>query len=159
MPANTFDPGEITFSGRSDDPGADNSIAAQQARVALQQTAFEQFIERNACLERQRGRLMERNSCREPWFNTTVAALRQSLPVGDGAFEAQVDIYNVLNLLNRRWGRRRIAQPELLEHVAHTGNTAGTGQPIFRFNTAREDWTPVHAETAFQLQIGLRYRF
>lgn len=146
VPRSAFDASEIRFDA-SDNP------------VSFQQTAFEAFIERTSCLRRQRGRILERNSCREPWSNTTIASVRQSIPVGRHTLEIQLEVFNVLNLLSSRWGLRREAAPALLEHV---GQTAEPGQPshsIFRFDATAPLWTTLPAESAFQLQLALRYRF
>jgi hypothetical protein len=157
VPRTAFDPTEIMFSGEA--PGADNSPAAQAARVASQQATFESFIQATPCLRRQRGRLLERNSCREPWTHTTVASLRQSIPIGGQGVEAELDVFNVLNLLNGRWGRFRVAEPFLLEHVGHTPEAPETTQPIFRADATRLHWTTLKTESAFQLQLAMRYRF
>ncbi|HEU4464459.1 MAG TPA: TonB-dependent receptor [Gemmatimonadota bacterium] len=159
VPRDAFDPEEIVFSGRSDVPGADNSLDAQAVRVGVQQAAFERLIEQTPCLRRQRGRILERNSCREPWSHTTIASVRQAIPIGYGALEAELDVFNVLNLLHGDWGRYEVAAPRLLEHVAQTPAPAETAQSIFRFDTGAPQWTTLQEESAFQLQVALRYRF
>jgi hypothetical protein len=124
-----------------------------------QQDAFEHFVERTPCLERQRGRIMTRNSCREPWSNLTIASIRQVIPVRRHGVELQLDVFNVLNLLTADWGLRREATPPLLEHVGQTAAPAQTIRPIFRFDTTRPTWTLLPEESAFQLQLAARYRF
>jgi hypothetical protein len=146
VPRSAFDTSEIRFDG------SDGAVQSQQA-------AFEGLVERTSCLKRQRGRILERNSCREPWSNTTIASVRQSIPVGTRTLEAQLDVFNVLNLLSSRWGLRREAAPSLLEHVGQTAEPAQTSQSIFHFDATAPRWTTVAAESAFQLQLGLRYRF
>jgi hypothetical protein len=159
VPRDVFDPDEITFSGRSDAAGADNSPAAQAERVIAQQAAFEDFIEQTLCLSRHRGGFLERNDCREPWSHTTIASVRQAIPIGSRALEVELDVFNVLNLLNGDWGRYRVAAPRLLEHVGQTPGPPETAQPIFRFDTTRSDWTTLQTESAFQLQLAVRYRY
>ncbi|HET6362220.1 MAG TPA: carboxypeptidase regulatory-like domain-containing protein [Gemmatimonadota bacterium] len=159
VPREAFDPDEILFSGRSDDPGADNSPEAQAERLAIQQAAFEQRIERSDCLREQRGRIVERNSCREPWSHTTIASVRQSIPIVGGALEVELDAFNVLNLLNDDWGLYRVATPALLEQVAQTPGPPEESTPIFRYDATAEDWTTLTIESAFQLQLAVRYRF
>jgi hypothetical protein len=160
VPRDAFDPAQIVFSGVSAEPGADNSPAAQNARIQAQRTAFEQFIRRTPCLRERRGRIVQRNGCREPWTHTTVASLRQAIPVGPGGLEAQLDVYNLLNLLDRDWGHRRfVASPALLEHVGQTTGPTGQPEPVFRFVSASATWTSDPSESAFQLQFGVRYRF
>jgi hypothetical protein len=102
---------------------------------------------------------MARNSCREPWSNTTIASVRQSVPIGGRSVEGQLDVFNVLNLLSSRWGLRRQAAPLLLQHVGQTAEAVQTSQSIFRFDATASRWTTVAAESAFQLQLALRYRF
>jgi hypothetical protein len=159
VPRDASDMREIVFSGRSDASGADNSPAAQADRVLAQQAALERFIQRAACLRRQRGSIVERNSCREPWSHTTIAAVRQTLPIGGHELEAELGLFNVLNLLNSRWGRYRVAAPRLLEHVGQTPGSADVAQPVFRFDSARPEWTTLQTESGFQLQLGVRYHF
>jgi hypothetical protein len=159
VPRDAFDPEEIAFSGRSDSPGADNSPEAQAERVSRQQEAFDRFIDGTPCLRSQRGRILERNSCREPWSHTTILSVRQAVPVAGHAFEAQLDVFNVLNLLNGEWGEYRVASPTLLEHVGQGSGAADVSQSIFRFDTTRPEWTTLSTESLYQLQLALRYRF
>lgn len=159
VPRDAFDTNEIAFSGRSESPDADNSAEAQAERVRRQQTAFDRFIEDTPCLRRQRGRILERNSCREPWSHTTILSMRQAIPVRGHAFEAQLDVFNVLNLLNSEWGEYRVASPALLEHVGQGSGAADEAQSVFRFDTTRPEWTTLSTESLYQLQLALRYRF
>jgi hypothetical protein len=160
VPRNAFDRDEILMSGHSDRAGADNSPNAQAGRELQRRAAFETFIENTACLRRQRGRILERNGCREPWSHTTVASLRQAFPVGGHAVEAQLDVFNPLNLLNRRWGHRRtVHNPHLLEHVGQTPEPTGESRPVFKFDETAPRWRIQPAESSFQLQFALRYRF
>jgi hypothetical protein len=159
VPRSAFDTSEIRFSGLSESAGADNSPAAQADRVSRQQAAFEQFVEDTPCLRRQRGRILGRNSCREPWSHTIIASVRQAIPLAGRALEAQLDLFNVLNLLNGAWGRYRVAAPRLLEHVGRTTGSPDAAQPIFRFDAAAPQWTTLQTESAFQLQVALHYRF
>jgi len=159
VPRDAFDPDEIAFSGRSEIPDADNSAAAQAERVMRQQAAFERFIEGTPCLRGQRGRILERNSCREPWSHNTILSVRQAMPLGKHTFEAQLDVFNVLNLLNKEWGAYEVASPTLLEHVGQGSGAADEAQSIFRFDTTRPEWTTLSTESLYQLQLALRYRF
>ncbi|MGI8619636.1 MAG: TonB-dependent receptor domain-containing protein [Gemmatimonadaceae bacterium] len=158
VPKDARDGAEIRFSGLGQS-AADNSTAAQAAREVAARAAFEDFIERTPCLRTQRGRILDRNRCREPWSNTTIASLRQALPLRGRAVEVQLEIFNVLNLLRSSWGLRREAAPALLEHVGQVSSPPTGSQPVFRFDSARTGWTVVAAESVYQLQLALRYRF
>jgi hypothetical protein len=159
VPLSALDTLEIRFSGRSDSLGADNSTGAQAYREGLQQQAFERFVAGSACLRRYRGRIVERNGCREPWSHTTVASVKQVVPLGDRVLETELGVFNVLNLLNGNWGRYRVADPVRLEHVGQRAGPPETAQPTFRFDATRPEWTTLSTESAFQLQLAVRYRF
>jgi hypothetical protein len=151
VPRSASDSTEIRFAGT---PG----------EVAMQQAALDAFIGRTPCLDRQRGRLMARNTCRAPWSNTTNAALRHSLPVIRGhALSFELDVFNVLNLVNRDWGQVRLvpsgANVGLLEHVSQTPGSVTTSQSVFRFDPKLVGFSTANVESAFQLQIGVRYGF
>jgi hypothetical protein len=146
VPRSAFDTSEIRFD-------------ASDGTVPTQQAAFERFIERTACLEHQRGRILERNSCREPWSTTTIASVRQSIPVGRRTLDVELDVFNLLNLLRRSWGLRREVSPGLLEHVGQTAGPVQTSRSVFRFDTTAPRWTTAAVESAFQLQLALRYGF
>jgi hypothetical protein len=127
--------------------------------AAVQAEAFERFVERTPCLRRQRGRIVERNSCREPWTHATIASVRQGVPLGSRELEVELDFFNVLSLLDGAWGRYRVARPGVLEHVGQTVDATESTQPIFRFDPARAEWETLPSESAFQLQVAARYRF
>ncbi len=67
--------------------------------------------------------------------------------------------FNVLNLLDAVLGARREAAPALLEHRSQTPGAMSDARPVFRFDATRPSWTTLRTESAFQLQLGLRYRF
>jgi hypothetical protein len=155
VPRSAFDTAEVRFEpfDRSRSGGTETVTASRQA------LAFEDFIEGTGCLRRQRGRIAGRNSCREPWTHTTIASVRQGIPLGRQVLELEVDAFNLLNLLSDTWGRYRVARPRILEHVAQATDAAGGSQPVFRFDPDFETWETLPAESAFQLQVAARYRF
>jgi hypothetical protein len=160
VPRSAFDAGEIRFAQFTRQvPAPGGGTRTDTVTGAQQAEAFERFIEGTPCLRRRRGQILERNSCREPWSHITIVSLRQSIPVGSRALEAQLDLYNLLNLLRRDWGLYRVAAPALLEHVGQTGGPPEEAQPIFRFSPTAPQWTTLPAEASFQLQLALRYRF
>lgn len=147
VPTNASDTSEIRFFG---DP----------AQLAAQQAAFEQLIAETKCLRRQRGRIMARNSCRGPWVHVTNASIRQSLPAVRGhALAVQLDVFNVLNLLNKDWGPVRVPNVALLEQVAQTLGAPSVAQPVFRYDPAKPRFDSQSIESSYQLQLGVRYSF
>jgi hypothetical protein len=146
IPIDARDPDEIRFDGSAEE-------------VTAQQTALEKMISTTRCLRAQRGQIMKRNSCREPWSNTTIASVKQAIPMRTRRIEAQLDVYNVLNALNRSWGHRREADPSLLEHMGQTTEPLQGSRSIFRFDTHGSRWDTNPSESTFQLQLALRYTF
>jgi hypothetical protein len=142
VPRNATDASEIVFAG---------------ADSAAQGTAFERFIRDTPCLNHQRGRIVARNSCRGSWVNTSNLALRQSLPsIGGRPASLQLEVFNVLNLLDRSWGLVALPNPWILQYAGQT--TGATPQPKFTFNSARPR-TILTADSAYQLQLSLRFSF
>ena len=68
--------------------------------------ALDKFIRTDPCLQSQRGRLMERNSCRDPWVHETTAQLSKRFRLADRrTLEVTADLFNVLNFREQRLGR------------------------------------------------------
>jgi hypothetical protein len=168
VPSDVARESEIRFSGVSPVAGADNSPPAQAQRIADQQAAFERYITTTDCLNRQRGRIMTRNSCRSPWTNTVNVSVRQALPSILGqTVTVQLDVFNFLNLLNADWGQQPLppnggGSVPLLTQVGQTagGLTGANGsQGIFTFDPATEKFDRRHVGSAYQMQFGVRYGF
>jgi hypothetical protein len=125
-------------------------------------TAFDAFISGESCLDKQRGTIMQRNSCRNPFQHFMDANIRQALPIG-GKNRLSLDIgfFNVLNLFNSDWG--------LIKTVGGTTNftdailavdDAPTGTPNFSFNEPQERFvTNGQSRNSWQVQFSLRYDF
>jgi hypothetical protein len=142
VPRSATVPAEITFSGDAD---------------GKQAAAFEQFIRDTPCLRRQRGKIVARNSCRGPWFNTSNASVRQSIPSIDGhPLSLQVEVFNVLNLLEPGWGLYRVPNDKILQHAFQNVNTS---QPLFTFDMSQAQPTTRNLESGYQIQVSLRYSF
>jgi hypothetical protein len=100
VPNNALDINEIRIGTGSGATFAQNAVAAQ---------AFENFIEEQPCLDKQRGSIMERNSCRTPFQHRLDVSLRQSIPQIRGQqLTLVLDIFNFLNFLNSDWGQIKL---------------------------------------------------
>jgi carboxypeptidase family protein len=154
IPHTTFDTAEIRFAGTA-------------AEVTAQQNAFDRFIDDAACLREQRGRIMSRNSCRSPWLHQTNVALRQTLPaVATHVVALEVQVFNLLNLLNRQWGRMQLPAGTVptttnqIPLLSQVGETSGTqAQPIYRFDAATQRYQSENTDSFYQIQLALRYSF
>jgi len=69
---------------------------------------LDSLIESEPCLREQRGRILRRNSCRNPWVGGLNARLTKLVGLRNGqSLEIGADVFDVLNLLNARWGQYR----------------------------------------------------
>jgi hypothetical protein len=169
VPKNATDPNEIRFV----DAGSGSSLVT----AATQAAAFEKFISDNDCLNDQRGKIMDRNSCLAPWLNRVDFSLRQSLPeIGVQRLTAQLDIFNFGNLIGRMvghgdWGQQRspTLSPTFPQQQALTlrGRTAGAlnqSYSTYNFNTSLiQNGAFTQSQTLsgnfYQMQVTLKYAF
>ena len=123
-------------------------------------TVLDDLIRAEPCLSRQRGRVLERNSCRNPWFGVVNARVMKTIPTRAGeALELTADVYNVLNLINSHWGQYRITiRDPWVQTLQLVGYDAANGRGIYDylFRGARRIQD---LESRWQMQVGLRYVF
>jgi Carboxypeptidase regulatory-like domain/TonB dependent receptor len=137
---------------------------------AADEAAFDQYISGEECLEDQRGRIMERNSCRNPWQNQLDVAIRQRLPVwrGDAAFEIQ--IFNFLRLLDFDWGQAKTVgggeffDQGILDVVDASDEPTPRHVVTFNRGLLLDRFQPVTSNASinrstYYVQAGLRYSF
>lgn len=165
IPRDATDPNEIRI-------GTGVGAAFEQDLAAAR--AFDRFIGAQECLDEQRGRIMERNSCRSPFQHRFDLSIRQAIPQVRGQQLAlQLDIFNFPNLLNRDWGQVKLPtlSPTFNNQSAliQTGRNPGPlsqSIPTFRFDTQLYD--PETGEpkpfegrigSVYQIQLTLRYAF
>lgn len=97
------DRADISIDGNDNRPGV-GTLAQQDSAYAL----LDSYIESERCLREQRGRILRRNSCRNPWVGGLNARLTKMVRLRAGqSLEIGADVFNVLNLLNGRWGQYR----------------------------------------------------
>jgi hypothetical protein len=135
---------------------------------------FEQFIRSQDCLRDQRGKIMERNSCRSPWQNRMDLSVRQSIPELRGhRLSVQLDVVNFLNLLNSEWGQTDLPwladifpQQPVLRQRSRTSADQTASLPNVTFEipvsngqtrafSKRQD----QSGNFYQMQLSLRYAF
>ena len=149
IPRSAFDAAEISFGG-------------SDADVKAQQMAFERFVDGAPCLRTHRGRIMSRNSCRSPWVSLANLALRQAVPaVGSQSFVLEVQVFNVLNMLNSRWGRVSMPTGAVLANtnqmtlLSQIGETAGQdAQPVYRFDPTMNRYSSDNLDTVLSDSAG-----
>jgi hypothetical protein len=92
------------------------------------------FIVQEECLRTQRGKIMERGSCRNPWQKFVDLRLGKTIPTLSGqSLEITADVFNFLNLVNKDWGINRetafFEQVSLLTMSTTAYDTRGTADP------------------------------
>ena len=141
----------------------DNATLGGTVYTAQEQAdAFEDFIQGSECLREQRGRIMDRTSCRTPWQNLVNLSLRQRLPNFQGnELALQVDIFNFMNLLNEDWGAQSFASNNanvpLLGVAGVTSNDVADQEPVLTFNPTTERFNSRNSASNYQIQVAIRY--
>jgi outer membrane receptor for ferrienterochelin and colicin len=138
--------------------------------------AFNRFIGMQPCLNAQRGSIMKRNSCQGPIRTRMDASVRQSLSTlaGQNA-TVQLDVFNFLNLLNKRWGQDRFPvggtfnNQTALQTASRQAGALGTAlwnynMPVGLLNAVNNTnspWSlnPNSASNNYQMQLTVRYAF
>ena len=156
IPRNAFNTQEIRF-----------RAVTNGATVVQQQTAFEKYIQDSPCLRSQRGRILQRNSCKQPFLNQVDVAIRQTLPSLRGQrVSLQADITNFGNLLNKNWGQARVTEASsnsnvpILTHVGQTSSNPLFAIPIVQFNVNQKEYVVGNfASNFWRFQLSARYSF
>jgi len=100
--------------------------------------------------------------------NTLNLSVRQSFPgVGTHTVSAELQVFNLLNLLNGRWGHVTLpatvstatAQVNLLSQTGQTAGSRLQSQPIFRFDPSTRRFGSNNVDSYYQIQLAARYSF
>jgi hypothetical protein len=149
------DRADITMDGNGGAAGI-GTAAQQDSAYAL----LDSFIEAVPCLRAQRGRILARNSCRNAWFGTLNARATKAFPTIRGqSLEVSADVYNVLNLINPRWGLSRydgltFGTDLLVLRGYDTANSRGIYQFVPPPRNQIEDLA-----SRWQMELSVRYLF
>lgn len=169
VPNDATDPAEIQIGTGVDGAFVQNTVAAQ---------AFERFISSQPCLNKQRGQIMARNSCRSPFQHRLDLSIRQSIPRFHGhQLALQLDFFNFINFLgqrfNEKWGEIKLPtlsptfnNQSALDATGRNSGPLSQSIPTFTFDNRLYDPTtgapkPFEGRTAsvYQVQVTLRYSF
>jgi len=124
------DRADIALDGNGTTPGV-GTVAQQDSVYGL----LDALIRAEPCLRRQRGRVLERNTCRNPWFGTLSARVTKSIPTRAGqSLEVAADVFNALNVLNREWGQNRVTIPDpWVQTLRLSGYDAAAGRGVYQY--------------------------
>ncbi len=168
IPRDARDPNEMLI-------GTFNATTGVFTQNVSAAQAFENFIAQQPCLNRNRGRIMERNSCRSPFQHRLDLSVRQGIPTIRGRVAVQLDIFNLLNMINRKWGQIKLPtlgatfnnQSALIQNARTPGSLA-TSQPVFTFDSRLYNATTLQPQafnsrslgsSNYQVQLTMRYSF
>ncbi|MER3547062.1 MAG: Oar protein, partial [Rhodanobacteraceae bacterium] len=137
--------------------------------TAAQQQQFWNFINSNSYLRSHQGQVAARNGALSPWVNTLNLSLQQEVP---GFFKGnkgsiKFDIYNFLNLLNKKWGDVYDVDFPYTRSLANfAGVDPATGKYIYSLPTTGGNYSPgslkledQRAQSRWAVQVTLRYTF
>jgi len=123
-------------------------------------SALDAYIRSEPCLDRNRGRLLPRNSCRNPWFGTLNArVIRDFRTTASQSLGVVVDVYNVANLINNRWGQSLLTASGPTAFLLRLSGY----DPVYNRGKYALD-LPAHNQvqdpaSRWQIQLGARYQF
>jgi outer membrane receptor protein involved in Fe transport len=133
---------------------------------------FGELIEMEECLQGSRGNILERYSCRAPWQNRLDARVTQPIRFRGSKLQAEVNIFNLPNLLNSDWGVQQgiqFSDAFALNFDNRVDSRNPNSAPRFRYagRTRVGSDGVTHAErpyttffdSRYQVQIGLRAEF
>ncbi len=145
-------------------------VPASATQISLsdpnQYDALAAFINGQDCLKAAKGHLVQRGACRNPWaqFLNARGTWRSPDIVKGQRFELQLDVFNVLNLVNKRWGL--LDQVTGFENVNSTfiravGYDTANRRPIYTFAAPTSVVNTVYTPTTsrWRIQLGARYNF
>ena len=132
---------------------------ARADTIAAARERYRGFLNSFECVRGFVGRIIDRNTCREDWFNRLDVSIRKDLPIGGGRAQLSFDLFNVLNGLNSDWGRfvgirgaaRNLLQPQAFD--------AASGDILYNVPATfgREATIGTNLLLQFSTQVGIRY--
>jgi hypothetical protein len=162
IPKDATDPSEITFVDHTYMINGQPVVytAAQQAAM------FNTYINQDPYLSKHKGEVAKRNGAAYPWYNRVDMRFVQDIFANIGTrkptLQFTADIYNVLNLLNNRWGIRQLYT---IKNPLSVASTSANGTASFYMNSynsmpvSETFINNVSLSTTWAMQLGLRLIF
>ena len=120
-------------------------------------------INSEPCLRENRGRILPRNACRNPWQDYLNARLSFAIPTVSGhTLEITADMLNVLNFINSGWGLIRQTGTGFEEQnlTRQVGYDAANGRGIYALGLVPQNQVTVNSiGSRWVFQLGTRYTF
>lgn len=143
------------------------SLAGVTQTQAMQQTAFENYIQQDKYLSGRRGEYAERNGVLMPTVNrfdiSAMVELFKNIGKDRHSIQLRADIFNVGNLLNSNSGVAYVINNSSPLSFRAVDNTSGL--PVFRMTAVNNslNYSTYRKGTStadvWQMQLGIRYTF
>jgi hypothetical protein len=144
-------------------------VSSTGAVLADQDTpwaAFDAFISGDPGLDGYRGKIVPRNSSREPGINTCDVRIAQDIPVpvlNGHKLQFTIDIINLYNLLDPDWGKSWYVSNQNDTPWALYGSNYGvdpvSGKMRLRWSDRPNRYVLSQLSSRWQIQFGFRYSF
>ncbi len=142
------------------------SGSAPAATVQEQKTAFDNYINQDPYLSKNRGSYVSRNGILKPYevrfdFSTQLE-LFSNIGKNRHTIQLRGDIFNIGNMINHAWG---VGNSVNTTNPLAYSTVDGTGAPVFKMNRVNNsiNYTTYRKGTGFgdvwQAQLGIRYIF
>lgn len=144
---------------------------ARDSVVAATRERYRGYLNEFDCIRRFTGRIIRRNACEQPWRNSLDMSLRRKFeigtqPVGTRGREGQgvelsLDLFNVLNGLNRNWGKYESISSSRRNLLTPVSFNQTTQKIEYTVPTTFGQKTQVGQNLLLQFsaQLGARYYF
>ena len=170
------DYGDLNGNGESDNnliyvPANQSEILFADAVTATEQwNELDAFIKNDYYQSGRRGQYAERNGARLPFNHILDLKIAQDIFIDIGpnrqTLQLTLDIFNLGNLINSKWGRRYYMTNDyyrLLDFEGFVDAANGDYTPTFELNTRDGDIWNIddsgYRSSRWQAQIGVRYIF
>ena len=148
------------------DSAASPTVNVLVAASASAYDSLQAYIASQPCLRDNRGKILPRNACRNPWQNIFNARVAKTLHVGAGGRDVELiaDVFNVLNLSNSNWGLIREtgtlsgAGTENVALLRLRGTDAANGRNAYDVTLPGTNVVNVDA-SRWRMQLGARVTF
>jgi hypothetical protein len=120
------------------------------------------YINGEPCLRENRGRILPRDVCRNPWQNLLSARLSKVFPTfGGQSVEVEMDMLNVLNFIKSSWGLTRVTGAfEEQNLIRLAGYDPAKQQGQYTLNLPVKNAVSINSlGSRWVFQLGARYTF
>ena len=120
------------------------------------------YIENEAYLRENRGKILERNGGRNPFISHVDLHLGQVIPIfGTHQFEITLDVLNIMNLFDKTQGLERYVVNQNYSLLQYQGLDPATQKPRFSFKAPTGGVPSQYSDlnSRWQAQLGVRYSF